>query len=72
MLMYTRVYHLDKSKYLDDINLVKDAVKNLRGVSEIRTIDKTNSLIVQFDNRLSEKQILSTINNFKKPIKQKV
>lgn len=62
--MYTRMYHLDSKKYTD-INNIKSAVLDMKGVSEVKIINETNSLVVQFDNTLSEKQVLSTINQFK-------
>lgn len=64
--MYTRMYHLDDQKYHQDMNQVKAAIMNLNGVSDVKIISETSSLVVEFDHRLSEKQILSTINQYKK------
>lgn len=63
--MYTRTYNLDSKKYIEDIRLIKTALLNLNGVSEVRVADDINALTVDFDNRLSEKQILGTINQYK-------
>lgn len=63
--MYTRTYNLDSSKYIDDKNLIRNALLNLNGVAEVKVLNDTNPLVVDFNNPLSEKQILSTINQYK-------
>ncbi|MDF2520596.1 MAG: hypothetical protein K0R84_1224 [Clostridia bacterium] len=63
--MYTRTYNLNRERYINDFDLIKNALLNLDGVSEVEILKDAEGLTVNFDNSLSEKQILSIINNFK-------
>lgn len=63
--MYTRTYNLNRERYINDFDLIKNALLNLDGVSEVEILKDAGGLTVNFDNSLSEKQILSIINNFK-------
>lgn len=65
MLMYTRTYHLDRSKYIADVSQIKKALMSLKGVEEVFIPDASHTITVTFDEHLSEKQVLSTINQCK-------
>jgi|GEM_PF-5742673 len=64
--MYTRTYQLNSDKYPIGIDGVRNALMALQGVDEVELIDATNSIIVHFNNPLSEKQILNEINQYKR------
>ena len=63
--MYNRQYHLDSSRFSKDINQIEAALMGLKGVSDVSFNDTTQCLSVTFEEHLSEKQILSTINLYK-------
>lgn len=64
--MYTRTYPLDSAKYPTSMDQVRSALMTLNGVTEVDIIHSENALVVHFHNPLSEKQILSMINQYKR------
>jgi copper chaperone CopZ len=68
MVIYVNVkkYSVDHLKDTGDITLVRNAVQALEGVHTVRVDTVSNTITVEFENKLSEKQILSTINEYKR------
>ncbi len=67
--MNVKKYSVDHLKDTGDITLVRNAVQSLDGVHAVRVDTVSNTITVEFENSLSEKQILSTINEYKKDIR---
>ncbi len=64
--MNVKKYSVDHLVDTGDITHVRNAVQALDGVHAVRVDNVANTITVEFDNSLSEKQILSAINEYKK------
>ncbi|MFZ5352727.1 MAG: cation transporter [Bacillota bacterium] len=64
--MNVKKYSVDHLKDTGDITLVRNAVQALDGVHAVRVDNVSNTITVEFENNLSEKQILSAINQYKR------